>query len=270
MSETPRIFTGSIPEHYDKYLGPMYFEPYAIDVPTRFDANGMERVLEIGCGTGRVTRHLREALPDSCTLIASDISEDMLAYAKDKLKNENIEWQIIDAQSLPFEDNSIDLVVSCFAFMFVEDKAKAFSEVHRVLKKGGLFLLSLWDKLELNGPSDTYRKIVKEYIPENLPKIYGLPYSFYEKDEVKKSLLDTGFVNVSVDQDQKTAISNSVNEAAFGLSRGGSLYNEIMSRNPAWVDEIQQKLELELAKKYGDHPMKAPMSAVICEATKPA
>ena len=268
MSDTPKLFTGSIPEHYDKYLGPMYFEPYAIDVPTRFDANRLQKVLEIGCGTGRVTKQLREALPSTCTLIASDISEDMLAYAKEKLKNRNIEWQIIDAQSLPFEDNSIDLVVSCFAFMFVEDKAKAFAEVHRVLKKGGQFVLSLWDKLELNGPSDTYRKIVKEYIPENLPKIYGLPYSFYEKHEIKKYFDDAGFVNVTVEQDQKTAVSDSVKETAFGLSRGGSLYNEIMSRNPSWVDEIQTKLESELAKKYGDHPMKAPMSAVICEATK--
>ena len=66
------------------------------------------------------------------------------------------------------------------------------------------------------------------------------------------------------------AISDSVQEAAFGLSRGGSLYNEIMSRNPVWVDEIQEKLEMELTKKYGDAPMKAPMSAVICEATKPS
>src|SRR5688500_5275499 len=170
MSDTQQIFTGSIPEHYDKYLGPMYFEPYAIDIAKKFDPAGLQKVLEIGCGTGRVTKHLRDALPESCTLIASDISEDMLAFAKEKLKDKNIQWQIIDAQSLPFEDNSIDLVVSCFAFMFVEDKAKAFSEVYRVLKKGGLFLLSLWDKLELNGPSDTYRKIVKEYITKNLSK----------------------------------------------------------------------------------------------------
>ena len=246
----------------------MYFEPYAMEVPNRFSAHGLEKVLEIGCGTGRVTKHLRKALPDSCTLIASDISEDMLAFAKEKLKDQNIQWEIIDAQSLPFEDNSIDGVVSCFAFMFVEDKAKAFAEVHRVLKKGGFFLLSLWDKLELNGPSDTYRKIVKEYIPENLPKIYGLPYSLYEKDELENYLRNAGFVNIKVEQDQKMAKADSVKEAAFGLSRGGSLYNEIMSRNPAWVDEIQEKLEKELTKKYGDAPMKAPMSAVICEATK--
>ena len=133
MSESPIThpvhFTGSIPEHYDKFLGPKYFEPYAADIPSRFDAKKMQTVLEIGCGTGRVTNHLRKVLPESSTLIASDISPDMMGVAQEKLKEQKIEWHIIDAQHLPFEDNSFDLVVSCFAFMFVEDKTKAFSEV---------------------------------------------------------------------------------------------------------------------------------------------
>src|SRR5258706_10592417 len=93
-------FTGSIPEHYDHYLGPMYFEPYAIDIVTRFDPSSMHKALELGCGTGRVTRQLRRVLLDNATLISSDFSPDMLVTAKEKLKGLNIEWQIINAQEL--------------------------------------------------------------------------------------------------------------------------------------------------------------------------
>src|SRR5258706_9064706 len=104
-------FSGSVPHHYEQYLGPMFFEPYAIEVSKRIDTSSVHLALEIASGTGRVTRYLRERIPDTSKLIASDISQDMLSVAKEKLRNLDIDWQIIDAQQLPFNDNSIDLLV---------------------------------------------------------------------------------------------------------------------------------------------------------------
>ncbi len=259
-------FTGSIPEHYDHYLGPMYFEPYAVDIVTRFNPAIMHDVLELGCGTGRVTRQLRRVLPANVNFISSDYSPDMQAIAKEKLKGENIDWRIINAQELPFDDKSFDLIVCCFAYMFVENKLKAFSEARRVLKPGGMFLISTWDKLELNEPSFIFRSIVKTYITDKLPEMYGLPYAFNDHTVIRDLLEEAGFSKISVESVKKMAIAESVSEAAFGLSHGGSLYNEIMNRNPAWIDEINEKLEKELLEKFGDSPMQAPMSAVICEA----
>lgn len=88
--------------------------------------------LEIAAGTSRVTRHIRARIAASAKLIVSDISADMLAEAKKKLSYLDIDWQNIDAQQLPFRDNSIDLVVCCFGYMFVPDKSKAFAEAYRV------------------------------------------------------------------------------------------------------------------------------------------
>src|SRR5689334_14032588 len=129
-TETP-AFSGSIPGHYDKYLGPMYFEPYALEIASRIDPSPVKIALELASGTGRVTRHLRDVLNEDATLIASDISPDMLEIAKEKLKGEDIVWQVIDAQLLPFQDNSIDLIVCCFGFMLVPDRPKAFEEAYR-------------------------------------------------------------------------------------------------------------------------------------------
>lgn len=275
-------FSGAVPEHYDRFLGPIFFEPYAIEVSSRFDPAGMHTVLEIGCGTGRVTRHLRTILPETSVLIASDISQDMMDVAKNKLKDHfgsrgainrastsrEIDWRIIDAQDLPFEDESIDLVVSCFAYMFVEDKSKAFKEAFRVLKKGGTFIIATWDKLELNGASHALRKIVKEYIGDTLPKTYSLPFALSDPSEIRSYLEDAGFKNVSVEIVEKKSTSPSAKEAAYGLTRGGSLYQEIMDRNPAWVDAINADLEKELAEKFGDAPMEAPMRALISQGLK--
>jgi hypothetical protein len=94
--------------HYDQFFGPLYFEPYALEVIKRIDPAPVAMVLEIAAGTGRVTRHIRERISPSAKLIASDISEDMLAIAQKKLGHLAIDWQNIDAQELPFADNSID------------------------------------------------------------------------------------------------------------------------------------------------------------------
>src|SRR5215207_1547386 len=123
-SEPTFSFSGDIPQHYDDVMGPMFFEPYAIEISNRIDPTAVLNALEICAGTGIVTRHLRRVIPATSTLIASDISADMLSVARKKLGAEKIDWQLIDAQDLPFADNSIDLVVCCFGFMFVPDKEK--------------------------------------------------------------------------------------------------------------------------------------------------
>jgi trans-aconitate methyltransferase len=51
-------FSGSVPQNYDRYLGPLLFEPYAKDLVERINEKNVKRVLELACGTGRVTQHL--------------------------------------------------------------------------------------------------------------------------------------------------------------------------------------------------------------------
>src|SRR5687768_16707241 len=83
---------GQTANHYDQFFGPLYFEPYAIEVAKRIDPAGVAVVLEIAAGTGRVTRHIREHILPSTKLIASDISGEMLAVAKKKLGHLDIDW----------------------------------------------------------------------------------------------------------------------------------------------------------------------------------
>lgn len=260
-------FTGSIASNYDRYLGPLFFEDFAIDVCSRVNPSA-QRALELCCGTGRVSNHLRKVLGPTAELIASDISEDMIAIAREKLKGENIDWRIIDAQQIPFEDNSFDLVVCCFGYMLVPDRQMAFSEAVRVLRPGGTLLMSTWDKLENNHASNVFRKIVKEYFGESLPEIYKLPFSMHDPESIKEQLLTAGFSKVLIDSVEKVSPGVSAKEVAYGLVHGGSLYNEIIKKNPSWVKEISDAVERELTVKYGSAPMLAPMSALICQADK--
>jgi ubiquinone/menaquinone biosynthesis C-methylase UbiE len=268
ISSSTVEFTGSIPRHYEDCLAPMFFEPYAIEVAKNVDYSSVHFALELACGTGCVTRHLRNVIAPHAKLVASDISSDMLAVAKEKLATLNIDWQIIDAQELPFSDNSLDLVVCCFGYMLVPDKLKAYAEAYRVLKPGRMLLFATWDKLKANAASYVYRTIAKKYLTESLPETYKLPFSMYDDEEIKRDLAQTGFSKIIVERIEKMSVSPTAKEAARGLAQGGMIYNEIMKRNPAWIDEIKETTEKELAAKFGASPMKAPMSALITQAWK--
>ena len=68
------LFRGAIPENYDRFLGPVMFEPWAEDLVLRLAGRKYDRVLEIACGTGIVSRRLRYALPAMTEIIATDLN----------------------------------------------------------------------------------------------------------------------------------------------------------------------------------------------------
>src|SRR5687768_7251219 len=107
-------FSGSVPHNYDHYLGPLFFEPYALDLFERLKGRSFDRVLELASGTGRVTRHLAELVKEGGQLYATDLNPDMLQLAQQKVKASNISWQVVDAHLIPYENNFFDIVVCQF------------------------------------------------------------------------------------------------------------------------------------------------------------
>jgi ubiquinone/menaquinone biosynthesis C-methylase UbiE len=267
-TENTSSFTGSIPENYDRGLGPLLFDPFAIDLAERIEGDHILDALEIACGTGRVTHHIRKAIPLNARLIATDLNPDMIAVAKSKYSEENIEWQTCDAQDLPFDDDSFDLVVCQFGIMFVPEKQKAFSEVRRVLRKGGMFLFNTWDKIEFNGPVDLADKIVTSYFEKDPPQFYKTPFSMHDSGEIEGLLKKAGFKNVRVDLVKKEAHSDSVADVTDGLIDGNPVYLEIQKKDPKLLDTIKVHLQKELVKKFGDSPLRCSLQAWVCSSVK--
>jgi SAM-dependent methyltransferase len=105
---TDKVFTGSIPKLYEKYLVPLIFEPYAEDLVSRVASQSLARVLEIAAGTGVVTRKLATVLPESVSIVATDLNQAMLDLASEVGTTRPVEWRQADAMQLPFEDSAFD------------------------------------------------------------------------------------------------------------------------------------------------------------------
>lgn len=268
MNSSTAAFVGSIPEKYEEHLGPLLFEPYAVDLVARIDTKNIKNVLEIACGTGRVTYHLCNLLPPSLKLVVTDLNPDMISMAQAKLKDKNIEWKVADAQELPFDNESFDLVVCQFGYMFVPDKTGAFTEAYRVLRKGGRLLFNTWDKIENNGAPAVTNEVINAVFENDPPVFYQVPFSMHDPKEIESLLKNAGFKNIKIELVKKEGKSSSALHAAIGFVEGNPVYEEIIKKDPALVAVVREQIKKKLAQKYGDSPMICPLQAFVCECEK--
>lgn len=107
MSDTDKVFAGSIPEIYDAFLVPLIFEGFADDLARRVASGTPRAVLETAAGSGVLTRALAGRMPPNAQYVASDLNQPMLDQASRRQDNdERITWQQANALSLPFPDRA--------------------------------------------------------------------------------------------------------------------------------------------------------------------
>jgi len=136
MSDAIAAFVGRIPEQYERYLAPLFFNPYSDDLVARLPVRDDMQVLEVACGTGIVTRRLEQRLGGRGSIVATDLNEAMFAHARTRLPARgHAQYRTADGMSLPFESGSFDAVIcqfglALFDFGAGERDFVTFSECH--------------------------------------------------------------------------------------------------------------------------------------------
>jgi ubiquinone/menaquinone biosynthesis C-methylase UbiE len=197
MTETGTPFKHSTPELYDRYMGPLLFEPFAKLVGQRAALLQPDRIRETAAGTGIVTRALHLAVPRA-QIVATDVNPVMLDVAAQRLGSDRVSFQPADAQDLPFDDESFDLVVCQFGVMFFPEKVRANEEARRVLRAGGHYLLVSFDRLEFNPVPKAAGNVVAELFPDDPPAYMERgPFSYVDPAFIEHDLLAAGFTKIS-------------------------------------------------------------------------
>ena len=251
--DSDKVFSGSIPKLYDSYLVPLIFEPYAADLANRLKSRTLSRVLEIAAGTGVVTRALASALPETVSIVATDLNQAMLDQAAAVGTGRPVEWRQADAMQLPFGDRVFDAVVCQFGVMFLPDKAKAFSEARRVLRPGGVYIFNVWDRISENEFADVVTTALASVFPKDPPRFMArTPHGYHDPGTIKQDLASGGFAAAPrIDTLAARSRAASPRIPAIAYCQGTPLRNEIEARDASRLGEATDIASDEIAKRFG-------------------
>ena len=269
MSESSALFGGSIAENYHRYLVPLIFDHYARDLVGRTKIPADGAVLEIACGTGALTRHLHDAMPETARLVATDVNPDMVDAARTNVgEAEPVEFQSADGTALPFDDDSFDTVVCQFGVMFYPDIGAGYREAARVLKPGGSFAFNTWDTHAHNELCGFVHKQVVRMFPEDPPGFLALPFAYNDISAIKAELQGAGFSDVHLSVLRRESRASSARDVAMGFVAGSPLAAQLAEKGVE--RETLETVESALVDAYGDGPVSAPMQSIAIVAELPA
>ena len=267
MTKVDTVFSGSIPALYDKYLGPLLFEPYAEDLARRLSDLTAGTVLEVAAGTGIVTRALIRALPNDVRVVATDLNQPMLDHAQRRSHDGRITWRQADALALPFEDRSFDVVACQFGAMFFPDRVQGYNEARRVLKPGGRFVFTVWDRISENDFADVVTQALAGFFLHDPPRFLArVPHGYHDEECIRADLNAAGFVDILVDARNDRSKAGSPLEPAIAYCQGTPLRTEIEARDASRLQDATRRAADALAHRFGSGAIEGRIRAFVVTA----
>lgn len=268
MSDTDRVFAGSIPELYDTLLVPMIFEGYARDLAVRASREKPDCILETAAGSGVVTRALARTLGPETRITATDLNPAMLERARSRQPDDRrIEWLPADALALPFDDDRFDAGLCQFGAMFFPDRIRGYAEMRRVLRPIGVFLFNVWNGIAANGIADSVTRALWALWPDDPPLFMArTPHGHGDPEPIRAELTEAGFTEIGVEAVSRVSPAPNARTAATAYCQGTPLRVEIEARDPQGLERATSHAAEAVARDWGEGPIEAPIRAFVIEA----
>jgi ubiquinone/menaquinone biosynthesis C-methylase UbiE len=270
MTASDKLFAGSIPEIYDRFLVPLIFEPYARDLAGRLAKTKPGNVLETAAGTGVLTRAMLASLAADAGIVATDLNQPMLDRAAARQSGGGrIEWRQADALALPFPDQSFDAVACQFGAMFFPDKIQGYQEARRVLRPGGHFFFNVWGPIADNEFADTVTDALAALFPHDPPRFMArTPHGYHDVERIRQELDTAGFTAVSIDTVEHRSKAPSPRDPAIAYCQGTPLRNEIETRDASSLETATRQATEALARRFGAGAIEGRMQALVITASR--
>jgi SAM-dependent methyltransferase len=199
-----RNFTGTGAEHYQRCFVPAIATPVADALLRTARLRDGERVLDVACGTGVITRLAAERVGQRGSVVGIDLAPEMIEVAKatPAPRGADIGWRVGDAATLPVPDESVDVVLCQMGLMFMDDRPAAVAEMRRVLAPGG--------RVVVNTPGaiqplfEAMEEAIVEHISPDLGMFVSAVFSMHDPDALAVLLREGGLKDVSANVSSAT------------------------------------------------------------------
>ena len=188
---------------YEELHVPALFQQWAPRVVHAARIEPGHRVLDVACGTGVLAREAVHHVGDAGRVTGLDPASGMLAVAE-KL-GPAVDWQIGTAEALPFESASFDAAISQFGLMFFQDRAKAISEMVRVLAPGGRLAVAVWESLDNSEAYPDEVALLERIAGRRAADALRAPFVLGDRAELKALFHNAGVQSVDVETHRGTA-----------------------------------------------------------------
>ncbi len=230
------------------------------------------KALDVGCGTGISTLELMKKCDFKGEFHGIDLSQEMVDKAEQmcREKGYNGHFSRCDAESLNYEDDTFDVVISNMALHWVPDKKKAFSEIFRVLKPGGQMAVLFNGELCFKEAIDLCVEVESRH-PELMSEYQWMGWRNFQKQfislgEANDIVHDVGFANLRIYAYHREAF---VDPVRFMRSRDATSAFWQIGLTSDVVEELIQEWTMEARKVSTDRGFKTTAYNIIAYAMKP-
>lgn len=191
----------SFAERYEAVLVPVIFQPWAKELVRRFAPQDGQRVLDLACGTGILTREIASSSISLGSLTGVDLSADMLGVARNRAAKSGleVEWVEASAGELPFPDDRFDLAYCQQALQFFPDCSGALRELRRVLKTGGRVAFCVQQKLSSNPLLRSQAAALDKHVGPEAGDAVRAICSLSDANEIRTLFEGAGFISIDIE-----------------------------------------------------------------------
>jgi ubiquinone/menaquinone biosynthesis C-methylase UbiE len=251
-------YGGTGPELYERYLVPAMFGPWAVDLVELASPKLGERVLDVACGTGIVSRLAFQRVGSSGKVVGLDLNPGMLAVARSVSSDMNIDWREEDATAMQLADASFDLVLCQQGLQFIPNKPTAVREMRRVLVPGGRLVTSTWTPIRDTPGFALLAEGLKRHISAEAASFMELPFSLGNEEELRRVMAGSGFRGIKIHSVTKQVNFPSPDEFVRRYVAGSPLAGIVGKIRPESKEALLQEMNKVLDHYMNPHGLTFP------------
>lgn len=247
---------------YEQFFVPAIFHQWPEKIIASARIAASDDVLDVGCGTGALTREIVKHVSDQGSVTGFDLSESMLGVARQKCPG--VDFQQGNVADLPVDEAKFDAVVSAFMLMFVPDPGQAIDKMRRVLRPGGRIAASVWQGLENNPVYSALVDATREVVDGKSADSLAWPFSMGDAGKLDELFNVNGLADISITPHDGYAEFPSVEDLVGIEIQAWILANSVSADQ---IAEIAAKLRVKYPDfADSDGPIRFPLNAYIVSA----